>query len=106
MLSTAVSIAWEGAQHAFGLHPGFEGRVALGVEGFGLGHAAGHPEDDDGVGGGRNFSAGLRQQRLAPCERGQRGPGGSAQKSAARKLANNLPFVLIHPIIHIIPILQ
>ena len=40
------------AQHAIRFQARFIGCVALGVEGFGLRHAAGHPQQDDGVGGG------------------------------------------------------
>ena len=55
MLSTAVSIVREGAEDVPGLEALLEWRVSLGVERFGVRHAAGHPEHDDGVGGGLNL---------------------------------------------------
>jgi hypothetical protein len=41
----------EGGQDAARVETLFEGGVTLGIEGFGMGHAAAHPEDDDGIGG-------------------------------------------------------
>ena len=45
----------ERGQDLVGRQAGFVRRVALGIERLGVRHAAGHPEDDDGVGGGFDF---------------------------------------------------
>src|SRR5256885_412884 len=40
----------KGAEDLIGSQAGFEGGVAFGIERFGMGHAACHPENDDSVG--------------------------------------------------------
>ena len=39
------------AQHVIGLHAGGIGGVSLGIESLGVRHAAGHPQDDQRIGG-------------------------------------------------------
>src|SRR3954469_14793597 len=46
---------WKRTEHVGDVHAGSERRVALRIERFGLGHAAGHPQDDDGVGSRRDL---------------------------------------------------
>jgi hypothetical protein len=46
----------EGAEHLRDFEALFEGVIAFGVEGVGSGHAAGHPEEDAGVGFGGGMS--------------------------------------------------
>ena len=50
------------AENGRGLHPLLVGNIALGVKRLGRGHAAGHPEDDQPVGGGGDFF----ERRSAP----------------------------------------
>ncbi len=71
----------EGAENLLGADSGGEGRVALGVEGFGLRHAAGHPDDDHGVGGSGRRGGGERDLGRASGEGGK--GGGEAQERAA-----------------------
>ena len=47
--------AGESAEEGVRGHPFLEGGVPLGVKGFGVGHAAPHPEDDDRVSRGLYF---------------------------------------------------
>ncbi len=82
MVSTAVSICGEGAENLLGADAGSEGGVALGVEGFGLGHASGHPDDDYGIGGSGGGS-GADHAGFAAGERGEGGGGGGAHEAAA-----------------------
>ena len=86
MLSTAVSICGKVLSTCSGFMPRLEGRVALRIERFGVGHAAGHPEHDDGVGGGIDFFFGFGEQlaRETRGERGERGGAGGLQEIAAR----------------------
>ena len=63
----------EGAQHPLRLQAGFERRVALRIEGFGLGHAAGHPEQDEAVGTRRDLRGAGEQARFGTGERGKNG---------------------------------
>ena len=72
----------EGAEDAFGADAGLEGGVAFGVEGFGLRHAAGHPEDDDGVGCGGRGSARRRSEEFGSA------PASAASGPAAVTLRN------------------
>ena len=41
----------ERTQHPVAFHALFKRRIAFGVKGFGMGHAAGHPEQNDRIGG-------------------------------------------------------
>ncbi len=69
----------ERTQDFVGGHADLEGGVALGVERLGRRHAAGHPQEDAGVGGGLgvlDFFLCRDQARLAG---GQRGQGRRAQ---------------------------
>ena len=50
MLSTAVSIAGKVLSTCSQAQARFERRVLLGIESLGLRHAAGHPQQDHGVG--------------------------------------------------------
>ena len=64
----------ERAQDVLDVDARLERRVPLRVEGFGLGHAAGHPEHDDGIGrsGVRLALAARALPRRGPNEAGSR----------------------------------
>jgi hypothetical protein len=53
---------WERGENLIGFEAGFESGVTLWIERFGMGHAASHPEDDDGVGGRCDFFVAFRQE--------------------------------------------
>ena len=61
---------WKRAQDALRLHAGFKRRVPLGIERFGLGHAARHPEQDEAVGPRRDLRAARQEARFRSGQRG------------------------------------
>src|SRR5262249_14598608 len=64
-------------------HADLEGRVAFGVDRLGSGHAAGHPEEDAGVGGWlrvRDLLGAMHGARLAPGKSRQPGSGHVAKE--------------------------
>ena len=68
----------EGAEHLIGLQAARERRVALRVERLRVGHAAGHPQDDERVGGGRGPLGGRLRVDAPGRSRSQRRQGGCA----------------------------
>lgn len=76
----------EGAQHPLGLEAFFKGGVSLGIKRFGVGHAAGHPENDYGIGGrGQllSFIVGSQQRFGIPSSQCRKRSGaGGLQKIA------------------------
>ncbi len=82
------------AEHLLDPYAWRERRVALGIEGLGLGHAAGHPQHDDRVGRRLRWSLRLRphQLRLAPDQRAQRPRRGRAHESAPAQTGVDVAF--------------
>src|SRR3954471_10468873 len=76
---------WKSAEHLVRIQSGFVRRVALGIEGFGVGHASAHPKDNDGIGSGAALHGVARID--GPCVRsrqsGESGSAGSLQKITA-----------------------
>ena len=71
----------KGAQHPFRLETRFERGVALGIEGLGLRHAPGHPEQNHGVGPGRQGRR--RQEPRLRSSPGRQSRGGELEESPA-----------------------
>ena len=82
----------ERAQHALGFHARFKRRVALGIERFGLRHAASHPQQNQAIGARRDFRRAGQKPRFGPRQCGQSGAAGSAQKMAAGKPGHDFAF--------------
>lgn len=72
----------EGAEDLVGFDAAFEGGVTFRIERFSVGHAAGHPENDDGVGRGSDFFLLGREDltRKTGAESGERGGTGGFKK--------------------------
>ncbi len=81
------------AEHFLAGHARLERRVVLRVECLGLRHAAGHPQHDDGIGGGARRLRGLQQLRLATDECRQRRAGRRAHEAAAAHPGKHLPLL-------------
>ena len=69
------------AQHPFRLDARFERGVVLGVEGFGLSHASGHPEQNHGVGPSRQ--GWCRQKPWLRASPSRQGSGGKLEKPSS-----------------------
>jgi len=72
----------KGGEDLIGFETGFERGVAFGIESFGMGHAASHPQDDDGVSGWRDFFLCFAEDlaRKAGAESGKGGCAGGFEK--------------------------
>ena len=77
-------------------HARRERRVRLGIERLGLRHAAGHPEEDHGVGGRLGCGRGTKARLAAFHERRERGRRGRAHKLASREAGRNELFLGDH----------
>ena len=83
----------KGAEDAVGPDPGGERRIAFRIEGFGLRHAARHPQHDERVGRGRPRRAlRLDRLRLTPDKGGKRCRGGGTDELPAIDARHDVAF--------------